>query len=94
MVQGLGFAGVVCGGMMAWFAYQSTPPQLVRAQSNASTTQPKKAQTILRRHSSGDHAVFPGQGREALKSSQKNFGVPSNLQQDGEGNRLPTTRGY
>jgi len=84
--------------MMAVFAWQSSPPNLVRAQSNASVTEAKsikaKQQPMLRRHSSGDHAVFAGAGREAMRKSQKNFGVPHDLVQDGSGNNLPTTRGY
>ena len=82
-------------------AYQSTQPTLVRAQSDAGSKaklqkmasgQPPK---LLRRHSSGDHAFLPDhKHREAIKASQKNFGVPSGLVQDGEGTRLPTTRGY
>ena len=78
-------------------AYQSTPPALVRAQSDAATkpipaAQPKK---LIRRHSSGDHAFLPNRAdRDAIKASQKNFGVPKTLVQDAEGDRLPTTRGY
>ena len=50
---------------------------------------------MLRRHSSGDHAFLPNaQHRQAIKASQKNFGVPQHLVQDSEGTRLPTTRGY
>ena len=78
MAQGLGFAGAVSAGMMAWFAYQSTPPNLVRAQSNAATTQatPAPKQKILRRHSSGDHAFLPNrQERHAIKSANKNVRV-------------------
>ena len=98
MSQGLLFAGVSCGAMMALFAYQSTPPALVRAQSNAGETsvkaQPEKKK-MLRRHSSGDHAFLPNrQEKEAIRAAQKNFGVPSTLVQDSEGSRLPTTRGY
>ena len=78
-------------------AYQSTPPQLVRAQSGGAppatpAMQPKK---LMRRHSSGDHAFLPNRSeKQAIKASQKNFGVPQNLVQDSEGTRLPTTRGY
>lgn len=73
--------------------YRAQEPALVRAQSNAQAEKPKKA--LVRRHSSGDHAFLPQrQDRNAIKAAQKNFGVPQNLVQDGEGTRLPTTRGY
>jgi len=93
-------AGIASAAMMAVFAMGSNQPTLVRAQSNAGDAKPKaevKPDTskLLRRHSSGDHAFLPTQQhRDAMRASQKNFGVPHNLVQDGEGNRLPTTRGY
>lgn len=68
---------------------------LVRAQSNAQAAGASTQKRLIRRHSSGDHAFLPSrQDRAAIKDSQKNFGVPGHLSQDGEGNRLPTTRGY
>jgi len=73
-------------------AFMSTAnnPALVRAQSDAGSKT-----KLLRRHSSGDHAFLPDKThKDALKESKKNFGVPGNLVQDAEGDRLPTTRGY
>ena len=72
----------------------------MRAESNASAEAPKlkksaSANKMLRRHSSGDHAFLPSNNeRAAIKAANKNFGVPHTLVQDGEGTRLPTTRGY
>jgi hypothetical protein len=64
----------------------SQEPALVRAQSNA--TNAKK--TLVRRHSSGEHAFLPNRAeRNAIKESQKSFGVPSNLVQDREVNISP-----
>ena len=76
-------------------AYQSTPPKLVRAQSENTVKQQPVPKKIVRRASSGDHAFLPSRtDRDAIKASQKNFGVPQTLVQDSEGSRLPTTRGY
>ena len=78
-------------------AYSSTPPALVRAQSSstAATEAAKPKKMLVRRHSSGDHAFLPSRtDRDAIKAANKNFGVPNTLVQDGEGTRLPTTRGY
>jgi len=72
---------------------KSEPPGLVRAQSDSAKEFKKK--TLMRRHSSGDHAFLPSKAdRAAIKASQRNFGVDGNHVQDGEGSRLPTTRGY
>ena len=76
-------------------AYQSTPPALVRAQSNAQAVPEQPKKVLLRRHSSGDHAFLPNRTEKAaIKAANKNFGVPKDLVQDSEGTRLPTTRGY
>ena len=77
-------------------AYQSTPPALVRAQSNSAIPEAAPAKKpLMRRHSSGDHAFLPNRTEKAaIKAAGKNFGVPGNLVQDSEGTRLPTTRGY
>ena len=61
-------------------------------EADGSIRQPKK---IIRRYSSGDHAFLPNKGERAAKAAaEKNFGVPKDLVQDREGDRLPTTRGY
>ena len=73
--------------------WRSQQPALVRAQSDAGEVNKKKS--LVRRHSSGDHAFLPTrQDREAIKAANKNFGVPTHLVHDREGDRLPTTRGY
>jgi len=91
--RGIVVASTATAAAMAFFAFQSSQPTLVRAQSDAGQKEKKK--TMIRRHSSGDHAFLPSkQDRDAKKASQKNFGVPDSLPQDSEGSRLPTTRGY
>ena len=84
-------------------AFQSSQSPLVRAQSENKLSDSEAARLkkinsgnkMLRRHSSGDHAFLPSRtDRDAIKAANKNFGVPHTLAQDGEGSRLPTTRGY
>ena len=57
----------------------------MRAQSDAGQA-PQRKKALVRRHSSGDHAFLPA-SRQGLDktAAQKNFGVPQNLVQDGEG---------
>ena len=51
-------------------AYKSQQPTLVRAQSSAGEATKKRS--LVRRHSSGDHAFLPTrQDREAIKQANK-----------------------
>jgi len=87
----MGGLGAMTIGFFVWRSSQ--PNNLVRAKSDAGDKFKKK--TLVRRHSSGDHAFLPTrQDREAINASKKAFGVPNNLVQDAVGDRLPTTRGY
>ena len=77
--------------LAAGAAYMLWPAQPVAAEE----AKPKKNTRLLRRHSSGDHAFLPTRTEtEAKKTAIKAFGVDKNHVQDGEGTRLPTTRGY
>jgi hypothetical protein len=69
---------------------KSETPGLVRAQSDSAQEFRKK--TLIRRHSSGDHAFLPSKAdRAAIKASQRNFGVDGNHVQDGEVGEPPPT---
>jgi len=83
--------GAMAAGGGYFLLMRSSQPTLVRANSDAGANQKR----LVRRHSSGDHAFLPSKtDRAAIRSSQKDFGVPKDMVQDAEGLRLPTTRGY
>lgn len=79
--QGLGFAVAASAAAMAFAAWQNTTqPTLVRAQSDAATAPALKKSNssggakMLRRHSSGDHAVCkPGSPRPPWHTACKTF---------------------
>ena len=86
--KGLGAGLAVVAG---YFAFRST--QTATAVATAQPAEKKKM--LVRRHSSGEHAWNPTRQEQAAKrTASKSMGVQKNQVQDGEGNRLPTTRGY
>lgn len=86
---------LLSGGAFAAACAAAYSMMMSNTQEVSAKEEPKKV--LLRRHSTGEHAFFPDKTfRDAKRaaSQAKNFGVDDNHVHDGEGHRLPTTRGY